>query len=1417
MYVYRSRTFEEQLSKQSSLGEHFENFCRELEEMTLDRAFSRFQRLYPYLKRKEGNLRLIARVQRVGDEQVLCWLTVFRRGDRDYEIFLRDRALKSPLDERDLQDWLKAQKAKPSKLQTVSTPPLDESLRPWLERPDWIIDRKGSLVCESQEWIERFATAEIQEHWETYYRAISTLVDNTVASGKETAYRDVYLYDCDGCFILYRKITTLDRPPRQVLFLLAPFTEAPCENAIDRVLASICGDNSPHGDKTCLPLTLTLEELTPIAYRAYPSYFLADEDRWRLLQSEQEINLALSSEEEAILHAVSTAQPSLPLFLNGQAGSGKSTLLFHLFADYCNRHFDYASAGERDYFAAPHPLFLAYSDRLLEVAKKRVTALLGTHHRFLERRAHLDALPNLSPFFRTFRPFLRDLLPPQERDRFLRANYISFHRFRQLLNSKTGVRSSPERCWQAIRTFIKGYHFDEREAYLELEDYAEIPKKERTISEAEFKSIYQSAWPWYKDYCQKRNLWDDQDLIRTVLKLKCYRPDYTAIFCDEAQDFTPLELRLIMRLSAFSQYDLERQYVQCLPFVFAGDPLQTLNPTGFRWESLKAAFYNEAIAALSPTGQLNLEMNFTELEYNYRSIPAIVGVNNLIQLWRSVLFDLPDIQPQQSRKLGIFKPQKLILGVNLTAETLKYTLPDAIIIIPCDEGGEIDYARRDEILCELLTEAQGDRCPWNVLSATAAKGLEFKQVILYKFGEACPPHLWERNEQTIEAQKYFLNKLYVATSRATERLFIIDTETGDNQLWRWASDEACIDTFLQRKPVKKNRDRWHGKLHPISLSDGLELLKTDDFPTIAQTFLEQGLETKNPELLRRAQGAYLRLKEEKLAALCEAFALEFEGNFFEAGWQFVKQGELQQAWICFWSGMYWRDALAIEEQFGKNAAFIPDKFQLAVARFLAHPQANFQSLKHFSLFLEGEAKQREERHFSPQWQAAIASFIRQIKALIHQPEARSIPIEQWQSWGELLDRLTAEKEGSEREIVGDCFYLAKDYDRALKAWEAAKTTQKLEYHLIKAKILGLNDGLNYLLSAQQHDAILMLWQRKNRPRAVEWMRAIAPALKIKERYFEALVAYSDLDDLAAVKSCFDRAFPRKQQKVLKYYLNYTLQQQHWEEATAAIEKYLPVLLSPEADAIGLKYWLVAAIARSPLTSNRLDRDRRQLLARFIVRHILTDNWTQHLSMQHVGIALEKIGSLIETLEFYERYLKTSPIARQRWLATKTRQAAHFRKLGHLARVERIEVEIRAKSQQWGINCDLLPLTLPIASVREVKARTAPTISGLPPDFPITWEGTKICRFQWQHLKIEISLQTQQVSIVDTRSEQYLRLDIPLQQISLGAMAIRSQGGERLNFQDLKGGYKGVVLYNGSAPRLMLRVRGLEKAIAIAFS
>ena len=383
-----------------------------------------------------------------------------------------------------------------------------------------------------------------------------------------------------------------------------------------------------------------------------------------------------------------------------------------------------------------------------------------------------------------FREFLMELLPDEEDYKKFQdpSKRVTFYEFKQLFNrqfhNQDAKKYSPDLCWYVIRTDIKGYSLD---GYLDLEQYDAIFQKDRIIPSDDFEKIYSMVWKWYSRHLVDHNFWDDQDLIRAVLDNGVDpKEDYTAVFCDEAQDFTKLELHFIMESSIFSQYDLSHyNKTISLPFAFAGDPLQTLNPTGFRWAKAQAMFHKEIIEGVDPQGRLELRVKpLDDLVYNYRSTKPIVEITNAIILLRNTLFD-QDTKPQSHWGKGsvAFVPQKYIIE-QVDLILLRQRIQNTIIIVPCDEGGELAFIQGDTQLSQLFPDVTEETRPWNVLSAIGAKGLEFERVILYKFGENCPSKVWRGQlgyGQKVEAE-YCFNKLYVAATRAMKWLFVLESK-----------------------------------------------------------------------------------------------------------------------------------------------------------------------------------------------------------------------------------------------------------------------------------------------------------------------------------------------------------------------------------------------------------------------------------------------------------------------------------------------------------------------------------------------------------------------------------------------------------------------------------------------------------------
>ncbi|WP_052334302.1 FHA domain-containing protein [Kamptonema formosum] len=1288
MYVYATPECKRK-AKQYNVEDVVDKLCEEENPLSRFRRFS-----HVYLKKTvDRNLRLIAKLVETSErEPVLCLLDILKRGDAEYEKdfcfepeSFGENRLEPLLEIEQLREWLNEQQNLPevSESQAQRIP---EELRLWLERPEWGLEAQELVICESEEWVRRFKLDTIKLDWYFYWEIVFKLIENTSSESQElaeeeTEWRGVKLCgNTDGRYVLFSRIETAetaDTAARKVIFLLAPFNRKPAPKEIEEVRR---GTNIFPLDSSLLSGALALKDLAPYARRSYPGYMLYDKESWREIECDDEANIALSAEEEQILLSVSApGNKSLPIFINGRAGSGKSTILFYLFADYCARHQEYCQQQGKSFGETPHPLFLTYSKSLLEIAQKVVGRIVASHHKFVAKRTEESqklSAENLQPLFKTFRDFILDLLPPDERDRFQPEKEISFYHFRELykkckLPEAKDKDCPPELCWHIIKTFIKGYDLDEE---VDPEYYRSfVPRRERTVDPELFKKIYKTIWErWYKNLtaADSEGYWDDQDLVRKVLESGSYPHDYTAIFCDEAQDFTSLELKLIRQLSVFSQYDFGYQPVPSLPFAFAGDPFQTLNPTGFRWERVGSSFYSEVIA--NPIGgkKLDLEMNFQQLELNYRSSRPIVRLTNLIQLWRCVRFGLDDLKPQKpwQNKDSSLEPQKFILGENLSLEKLKaHIQKKPIFIIPCEAGGEIDYIRNDEVLHEIFPDVTEENPPENLYSAIKAKGLEFPLVVLYKFGDELHKRyshkvVWdsagERSDHLVGLE-YFFNKLYVAASRAMSDLFVIDSKEGDRMLWQYAGGSE-IERFLQLASGGAN---WKDLVGTLALGEDIAALDKDNRQSQAEQLKKRGMQEKDPQDLRAAGKFYRALGCAEEAKRCAASALKFDRQYREAGQLFLELGEQKLAWECFWDGLCWQNLLEwhLGDPEGKRE-YRP------LVEFMAETPKTQEGINDFTEFLETlELEQLKENRKRQQWQKAVGEYAGLIQGLtifqqVHQPN--------WQRFGDIVEKLAEARYSGMRELAGDCFFRTgtrENLERAVECWETCGATQKREYYLAKAELSKLlPERLEYLEKAKDFQRLLGEWERAGKPVTPLWSKYVEPILDSQKRY-------------ADLAECLIRG-------------------NQWLKAIEVLEKH------PETASLG--FYVVRELAGSNLAAENFLEDMCRRYERFISTHVLANpNWLQHVSAQDVGAALEKTGELVATLKFYEGFTESrdqtlKQLARQRWLKNKIKQADYHQNKGETNRSEEIRAEILRKANEWRISTARLICRHAGAPVRE---------------------------------------------------------------------------------------------------------------------
>ena len=241
-------------------------------------------------------------------------------------------------------------------------------------------------------------------------------------------------------------------------------------------------------------------------------------------------------------------------------------------------------------------------------------------------------------------------------------NRVSFARFNREFyvpwrRGSPGTSPPAEYVWHSIRTFIKGMGGD-KSKYLTIEDREEHPEIRGQYTEERWREMI-GVGKKYREYLIMNHLWDDLDLALAALRsinndehryckecsgfsqkavgkgpwekecklcddeCKIERPKHShfnEIYLDEAQDLTRVEFDFLTKLIHPEPNVAVIRGEQ--PLVFAGDPNQTVNPTGFNWKHIVRLIFKEKAA----------EVN--QLVTNHRSHACIVALSNNIQRMR---------------------------------------------------------------------------------------------------------------------------------------------------------------------------------------------------------------------------------------------------------------------------------------------------------------------------------------------------------------------------------------------------------------------------------------------------------------------------------------------------------------------------------------------------------------------------------------------------------------------------------------------------------------------------------------------------------------------------------------------------------------------------------------------------------------
>jgi len=346
---------------------------------------------------------------------------------------------------------------------------------------------------------------------------------------------------------------------------------------------------------------------------------------------------------------------------------------------------------------------------------------------------------------------------------------------------------------------------------------------------------------------------------------------YDFVVCDEVQDFADVQISLIFRLARSAERVL-----------LAGDPKQIINPSGFRWEEVKAKFYERGVAV----------PEVVSLNLNFRCVGNIVRLANTLLDLKQRLVGITGSELHEEWKFS-GKPPILVQGVEEKEiiEKIRLTGAGQVVITRDSEEGK-------RLKKTLGTEL--------VFTIQEAKGLEFDTVLLWKFSSNPKAStIWRRikNEHSFDREHYphirhEINLLYVAVTRARNTLILYD---GPEPSHVWSVDA------LSEMLYKTNQ------------SD--DLLKVWRHVSSPSEWDEQGEYFFEREYYRAAVECFKNAGNKEKEEKARAFVLEIDEKYAEASPLFEKYGIIEKAAPGYERAGDYEKALPLWEQLGdKNRA-----------------------------------------------------------------------------------------------------------------------------------------------------------------------------------------------------------------------------------------------------------------------------------------------------------------------------------------------------------------------------------------------------------------------------------------------------------------------------------------------------------------
>lgn len=376
--------------------------------------------------------------------------------------------------------------------------------------------------------------------------------------------------------------------------------------------------------------------------------------------------------------------------------------------------------------------------------------------------AHGFAQDKQEATFLSYREFVESIHVPAGREAMWRDFSEWFGRIRH------GIRDPAFRDIDGHQAFedIRGVITAGASGVLSREAYAVLGVRQSIFPASQRDMIY-DLFEKYRTWLKEAGLFDLNLVARDWHGKAAPRYDFVVI--DEVQDITIVQLALVLKTIK-----------QAGQFLLCGDSNQIVHPNFFSWANVKSLFWRDP--KLAERQQLSI------LTANFRnSFEATRVANQLLKI--------------KQRRFGSIDRESNFLVRSSGAEAGEVTLAPDKDNLNRDLNQKIRQSTRFAVLVMRDEDKAAARRHFTtplLFSIHEAKGLEYENIVLYRFisdhraqfseiadgvstddlliDELDYRRAKDKSDKSLEVYKFFVNALYVALTRATANLYLIESD-----------------------------------------------------------------------------------------------------------------------------------------------------------------------------------------------------------------------------------------------------------------------------------------------------------------------------------------------------------------------------------------------------------------------------------------------------------------------------------------------------------------------------------------------------------------------------------------------------------------------------------------------------------------